>query len=261
MNPIDEHRIPIVSGGAEVSHLALDLEPSGSAGSRFCVLYMHGFASSRLGDKVGFFRRRFQRLGVPFCGFDFQGHGASGGGMLDLSLSRNVADVGRVRRFLADRGYRRLVLFGSSMGGAAALWSAAEDPSGVAATIAIAPALEMHRTLRARVGEARWQHWQREGRLELEHPRGTFELGWDVVADWCSHPIEQLVASYGVPALIFQGKNDDSVDWRKVVDFVTGCRYEGLELALFADGDHRLTDRLDHLWRLTASFLEERGLV
>ncbi len=45
------------------------------------------------------------------------------------------------------------------------------------------------------------------------------------------------------------------------LDAAAGCAYEGIELHLVADGDHRLADRLDHLWRITASFLEARELV
>ena len=64
-----------------------------------------------------------------------------------------------------------------------------------------------------------------------------------------------------MPGLIFQGKHDDTVDWRASVDLTVSCAYEGLELHLMADGDHRLVDRLDHLWRMTVSFLEARVLV
>ncbi len=257
-----EHRHPIGADGGPASHLAIRLAPAAEPRDpELCVLYMHGFASSQFGDKVGFFRRHFQRLGMAFCSFDFQGHGDSGGAMLDLSLSRNIADIGEAREFLSRRGYRRLVLFGSSMGGAAALWSTALDPAGVVATVSIAPALEMHKTLLARVGAERAARWQRDGRLELEHPLGTFELSWDSIVDLHSHGSDRLRSIYAAPALIFQGKNDESVDWRTVVDFVTGCSYQQLELLLLADGDHRLVDHLDHLWRLTASFLEARGLV
>ena len=95
----------------------------------------------------------------------------------------------------------------------------------------------------------------------LSHPLGPQDLGWGLIEDLRGHDLARLKSSYAAPALIFQGKHDDSVDWLTTVDFATGCAYEGIELHLMADGDHRLADRLDHLWRLTASFLEARDLV
>ena len=46
-----------------------------------------------------------------------------------------------------------------------------------------------------------------------------------------------------------------------MADFATRCRYEGIDLHLFADGDHRLTDRLGRLWELMSEFLRGRGLL
>ena len=82
-----------------------------------------------------------------------------------------------------------------------------------------------------------------------------------MIEDLRSHELTELKASYAAPALIFQGQLDDSVDWRTVVDFATGCAYPEIELHLMADGDHRLVDRMDHLWRIVTSFLEVKSLV
>lgn len=77
------------------------------------MVFLHGFGSYRTGEKARFFRRFFLDHGLDYCAFDFQGHGESGGSMTRLTLSRNLEDIGRVRDHLHERGYRRLVLFGS----------------------------------------------------------------------------------------------------------------------------------------------------
>ena len=201
------HQHPIVIGGVQVSHLAIRLDEAPEPqDAELCGLYLHGFASSQSGEKVDFFRRRFRRLGLPFCSFDFQGHGESGGEMVNLSLSRNIADIGQVCGFLADSGYRRLVLFGSSMGGASGLWYAALHPEAVAATISIAPALDMQTTLLTAVGPELAASWQQEGRIALEHPLGVFDLDWGLIEDLRSHGLDRLCSNYRVPGLIFQGK-------------------------------------------------------
>ena len=255
-------RLPIAGNKGGPQHLCVRLVAAAEPRAPdLAVLYMHGFASSQSGQKAAFFRRRFLDLGLTVCSFDFRGHGDSGGTMRDLTLSRNLTDAGRVHKHLRELGYRRLVLFGSSMGAASALWYAALHPRGVAATISISPALEIEKSLLARVGAEDAERWRREGALVIDHPLGPQELGWGLIEDLRRYRLRRLAARYAAPALIFQGKHDDSVDWRTVVDLTAGCAYEGIELHLMADGDHRLVDRLDHLWRLSASFLEARDLV
>ena len=45
-----------------------------------------------------------------------------------------------------------------------------------------------------------------------------------------------------------------------VIDFARGCAEAAITLHLMGDGDHRLVDRLEHLWRVTTSFLETLDL-
>ena len=58
------------------------------------------------------------------------------------------------------------------------------------------------------------------------------------------------------PSVTRQNRMDASVPYADVVDFVTRCRYRRIELRLYADGDHRLTDRKEDLWRGMAEWLE-----
>lgn len=251
--------LPIEDDGRRISHLAVDLErPERAPRGGVCVLYLHGFASSQGGDKAMFFRRHFLPFGVAFCSFDFQGHGASGGDLLDLTLSRNLADVGRVHGYLRSEGFERFVLMGSSMGGGTALWYAALHPDDFVAAVHIAPAVEMEKGLLRRVGPDGEALWRREGRLSLAHARGKSPVGWQLIEDLRAFERDRLATLYRIPTLLFQGRHDDAVDWRAVVDFAAACRGEAVTVYLMMDGDHRLVDRLDTLWRTTAAYLEDR---
>ncbi|HEX9732664.1 MAG TPA: alpha/beta fold hydrolase [Thermoanaerobaculia bacterium] len=258
--PIQE--IPILVDGRRVSHLAMRLdEPAGARESPLVVLYLHGFGSSQEGTKAAFFRRRAVADGLAFCSFDFQGHGESGGAMFELSLTRNLADVAAVHGELARRGYRDVVLLGSSMGGGTALWFAALHPDAIAAALHVAPSVALHQGLLRKVGPEDARRWERAGRLEIAGELVTCELGWGLIEDLRSYPLERLESIYRTPTLILQGKKDASVPWEQVLEFVTGCAYEELELHLMAGADHRMLDRLDHVWRLMRAYLVRRGLV
>ncbi|HEX9941083.1 MAG TPA: alpha/beta fold hydrolase [Thermoanaerobaculia bacterium] len=255
-------RIPIVESGREVSHLAVrfDLPLRGAEAGRPCFLYLHGFGSEQSGEKAEFFRQRALAAGFGFCSFDFQGHGASGGEIGGVTLTRNLADVGRVHDFLRGRGQERLILIGSSMGGGTGLWYSALHPEEVAAGVHIAPALEMDRGLLAWAGPERSRAWEETGTIEFQNEFVSCQLGWTLIEDLRAHPPETLYARYRTPCLLLQGRHDASVSWRSVADFAVRCTFQGVELHLFADGDHRLTDRKERLWALMTEFLRGRGL-
>jgi len=247
--------------GREVSHLAVRFDPAEGDGSALCLLYLHGFGSTQDGEKAEFFRARARAAGLAFCSFDFQAHGRSGGAFRGLTLTRNLEDVARVHAWLVHRGVLRLALLGSSMGGGTGLWYAARHPESIVAGLHIAPALELDRALLAWAGPQRTRAWRATGAIHYETDLVSCELGWGLIEDLRAHPIEDLALRLRTPTLLLQGKRDETVSWRNVADFAARCHYEGIELHLFADGDHRLTDRKERLWELMLEFLRGRGLL
>lgn len=227
----------------------------------FGILYLHGFGSHQSGEKAEFFRARAREAGLPFCSFDFQGHGDSGGSLAELTLTRNLADAARVHGWLAEHGVSRLAILGSSMGAGTGLWYAALHPEAIAAGLHIAPALDLDRALLAWAGPERTRTWRETGRIHFQNEFVSSELSWSLIEDLRAHPAEQLAQRLRTPALLLQGKRDTSVSWRQVADFTARCRAEAIELHLFADGDHRLTDRKARLWDLMLEFLHGRGLL
>jgi pimeloyl-ACP methyl ester carboxylesterase len=232
---------------------------AGAAGP--CLVYLHGFGSHQDGEKADFFRRQAHAAGLSFCSFDFEGHGRSGGEMRGLTLSRNLANLGAVVAWLEAAGERRFCLVGSSMGGGTAMWYSALNPGHVAAGLHIAPALEMGRSLLAWAGPERAREWEATGTLRFSNEMVSCDLDWTLIEDLRAHPLEDLLARYRTPALLLQGRLDVTVPWRGVTEFVTRCPYRDIELHLFADGDHRLTDRKDRLWSLMTEFLRGRQLT
>jgi pimeloyl-ACP methyl ester carboxylesterase len=241
------------------SHLSCRLDLP-AAGADAALLYCHGFASSQEGTKAEFFRARALEAGLAFCSFDFQGHGASGGSMFDLTLDRNLEDLGRVHDALLARGLSRIVLLGSSMGAGSGLYFAARRPQSIVAAVHVAPALEMDRGLLRLVGEKKALLWEEQGSILFEHELGAYDLSWGIIENLRGYDQGELFERYRIPTLLIQGQRDSSVDWRSVAEFA--ARAGGaVELHLFADGDHRLVDRLPALWQLAECFLRRQGVL
>ncbi len=261
--PLDlTERLPILAGGREVSHLAVRYAaPAQGRPDLPCFLYLHGFGSDQTGEKADHFRRRALEAGFAFCSFDFQGHGRSGGALRDLTLTRNLDDIARVHAWLGTRGHERLFLLGSSMGGAAALWYSTLQPASIVAGLHIAPALEMEKGLLTWAGPERVRRWEETGLLFFQNDFVATDLAWGLVEDLRAYRLDDLLERYRTPALLLQSRRDASVPWRGVADFATRCAAEDVELHLFADGDHRLTDRKDRLWDLMLEFLRGRHLL
>lgn len=251
--------LPIDDPGRSASQLAVRFDCP-DHGFPLCLLYLHGFGSRQAGEKADFFRGQALAAGMAFCSFDFQGHGESGGTMRELTFSRNLADTARVYDFLRRRGIGRVVLVGSSMGGATALWYAALHPEQVLAAMHIAPAVGLGQGLASWAGPERLGRWQEEGVIAYSSELVTADLGWELMEDLARYPLAELLPRYRTPTLLLQGKRDESVAWQDVAGFATACPYEDIELHLFAGGDHRLTDRKERLWGLMMEFLDGRGL-
>ncbi|MEO7794822.1 MAG: alpha/beta fold hydrolase [Thermoanaerobaculia bacterium] len=254
--------LPVSDSDGQPSHLAVRLTiPEGGRRARFAFLYVHGFGSAQAGEKADFFRARATARGIPFCSFDFQGHGQSGGTMRELTFSRNLSDLSAVHDFLVDRGLGEVVLIGSSMGGATALWHAARRPTRVLASLLIAPAVGMGRGLERWAGAEGLERWRREGTIRYSNALVEADLGWGLVADLRRFDLEVLSAAYRTPTLVLQGKLDDTVDHREVARFVARSPGGLLRLKLYEEGDHRLTGLKEELWSEMCAFLVQSRLL
>lgn len=235
--------------------------PASPRSEGLAILYLHGFGSCQGGEKANFFRRRALEEGLAFCSFDFQGHGESGGGMRGLTLSRNLADVERMHGELRRRGFHRIVVLGSSLGGLTGLWFCAQNPDKVMAGMYLAPAVDLGETAETWFGAEGLERWREQGAMKIRTDLVDCEIGWSFIEDLRAHPVSDLLSLYRTPALLLMGKKDISVSWQRVVAFATDCVFEELELHLFSDGDHRLLGRKERLWQLMRGFLVEKGLL
>ena len=232
--------------------------PAASGRQPGAFLYLHGFGSSQRGEKAEFFRSRALECGFAFVSVDFQGHGESGGTMHDLTVSRCLRDGKRALDELLERGEGEPVfVFGSSLGGLVGLRLASEHPEAIAGAVAIAPAFGMLEQISEHLDEIELAKWKRDGHRPFANELGTYDLGWGFVDDLRRHEDSAVAVGYRVPTLIFQGKLDDRVPWRAVERFAQATT-EATRLVLLEEGDHRLLEYRQEIWRQAVAFLSPK---
>jgi alpha-beta hydrolase superfamily lysophospholipase len=209
----------------------------------FAVVFLHGFCSVRYGEKAQALEEACARRGWPFATFDFRGHGESSGTTRELTGSGLLADLDAVHGFLAARGVERLCFFGSSMGGWAAAWYALRSPRRVIANALLAPGFHILTARWDKLTPDAQAEWKRTGVLHIKNPWLEADLGFGFVQEAPHFPQEQLWREYATPTLIFQGMRDEIVPPSRTLTFLEHCAHPHLEVRLYKDGDHRLTDR------------------
>lgn len=172
-------------------------------------LYLHGFASGPSSAKARAFQVWGEARGLPIEALDLR--------VPSFERLRLSAIEARVREAIdasagvggaVDRA--RAVLIGSSLGGLAACRVAEADPR-VCALFVMAPAFRLAERWRARLGEAAWAAWQRDGTLEVDDhvskQKARVEFGF----------VEELASDQGlpdvrVPTCVVHGSRDEVVD-------------------------------------------------
>ena len=230
------------------ARLALSWTPGTDAAAPVWV-FLHGLGSDRKGEKALRFRDHLSGRGPGFLSLDFTGHGDSGGDCHDLSLTRNLADIGRAVSFLREEAPAApLILVGSSMGGIAALWYASLFPGAVRRVFAIAPAFRMAARFAASLSAAARREWAARGFLSVSIGDRDLEVGWGMVMDEDGYPMERLAADLRTPALLIHGDEDAVVPPELSRDFAGSCA--AADLIEIEGGDHRLSGAKDLLFEI-----------
>jgi len=218
------------------------------------VLFIHGFGSVRRGEKAVALRTACARRGWAFAAFDFRGHGASSGDLLDLRGSGLLADLAAIHADLARRGITTLLPVGSSMGGWAAAWYTLLNPNVVPACVVLAPAFFWLTNRWSKLNEAERAAWQATGKLRVKNDWVEGDISWGLVEEIPLFPWQRLAAEWQRPLLIFHGMRDDVVPYSQSVHFAEQVRHPAVELRLLKDGDHRLTAHKDEIAEAACAF-------
>lgn len=207
---------------------------------RAACIFLHGFGSTRDGEKARFFAEALPARGCAFLAPDQQGHGESGGSFEDLTIGRAISDLLRVAEDPVFRAAPRRFLIGSSLGALVGMWAAVDRPGLFERMALIAPALGFLERLLSSLPAESAEAWRRGEPLRMKNAWLDVRLSNRILLEGPSRATDELLRRFETPSLILHGGRDEAVPVGVSWDFFRKSRAP-LEMLLLSEGDHRLT--------------------
>lgn len=195
-------RLRIPGGAGAILSARWDI-PDGDI--RGHVLLAHSFGSSKDLRSTGRLVDAFLARGFGAFRFDFTGVGQSEGSFADTTFTTNVADVLAMAAAMRAEGAAPRLLFGHSLGGAAAIRAARDIPECAGVAVLAAPSSTEHL---ARVLLGRAPRLREEGEVEIETIGKFVRVKAAMLDDFARHDLLNDVAKLGRPLLVVHSTAD-----------------------------------------------------
>ncbi len=254
--PIDGTTEQISLDGGKGRLAAILQKPSLAQGAQCpMVVFCHGFGGSKEGPLFELIADSLQAHGIASLRFDFNGHGASEGEFVDMTVPNEIEDAMKVIEYVRDLRYvSKVALVGHSQGGVVASMTAGKlEPGDIAAVALMAPAAVLRDdAIRGSTMGANYNPLDPPEFVELW---GGKRLGRNYIKTAFSLPIYETAANYQGPALIVHGTGD------RVVPYTYGERYKSVwpkaKVEILEAQDHGFGQNIYRATRLVSDFLIE----
>lgn len=219
---------------------ALHLPPEGLG--QVAAVLCHGMESSKDGPKHVRLARELSARGLPTLRFDFSGCGESEGRFEDMTYGGEAADLNGALLSLAREGVRRVVLFGSSMGGGVAFLAAGAAtplPVELDALVTLASVGHPDRASRHFLTEEQLSDWRRTGSLPLAEGRHVTIALLDEAKQ------QDIIGAAGrvqAPVLLIHGSADEVVPIQDAHDLFDAVPHDRKQLVILEGANHQISD-------------------
>ncbi|MBP2653644.1 MAG: Serine aminopeptidase [Firmicutes bacterium] len=195
------------------------------------LIFCHGFRGSKEGGgRATLLAEQAAKLGYIAVRFDFTPLGC---------LSKQVAELKAAAHFCRYHLAKRIVLFGRSMGGSAALAYAAgcDDINGLCLW---ATPWNLEETFRLALGEA-YENLLQGEKLLVADACGKLSLTPDFIRDFANYDLKRCIRLLsGTPILFVHGDSDDTVPIYQA-ETLFQCAGEPKEFVVIKGGNHQLS--------------------
>ena len=232
--------------------------PSVKAGKVPTVIICHGLTGWRSENHLMAVNDSLLAHGYATVRFDFNGHGESEGEFKDMTLGKEIADLGRIYDYVAGLKWvdrRRIAVAGHSQGGfVAGVFAGDKGYPAVKCAVLLAPAACIYTM--ARDSSFFGLPIDIDNLPESLPFWGGRRLGRDYLLEAYSLNVYERTGAYNGPVLILQGTADDPGLIRDAAEYpkyLRDCKYVELEGL-----SHCYPENYALPARLTTAFIEEK---
>ncbi len=206
-----------------------------TGGETPAIVYCHGMLSSKDGYKVRHLGPFLADKGYPLLAFTFSGATPSGNIFHHLSILNEVKELASVAGWMRSRGYDKIHLVGSSLGGLIVLiYASGWDPALCALTTVATP-VDLKEAFTA---------WKVPPADELDPESFTNIEGTSITNRFFLEGYELDVSSYlkriDLPLQVIHGSEDETVPFINASRLISMVPDEAKQVTLDG-GDHSLT--------------------
>ena len=205
------------------------------------VVFLGGFRSDKEGTKALALEAAAQAEGRAFLRFDYSGHGASSGDLLDGCIGDWFEDA---RAAILGLTEGPQVLVGSSMGGWIALLIARDCPEKVAGLVTIAAAPDFTEDgMWAEFSEAQRRELMEAGQVALpsDYSDEPYVITRRLIEEGRERLVLRAALSLPMPVRMLQGTADTDVPLSVAVRLIEHAEGPDIRLTVLKGADHRFS--------------------
>lgn len=175
------------------------------------VLLCHGFLSGKNSTTNKTLTRSLTEQGLATFRFDFFGQGESEGPFEAITVAVALNQALAALDLLAERGYKRIGLIGSSFGGLVSILTASQKPE-LACLGLKCPVADFAEVLRLEFGEAGMAHWKSHHEIpDVTGGTKPVRLRYALYESCLDYDSYKAASGIRIPTLIVQGDKDELV--------------------------------------------------
>ena len=220
------------------------------------VLILHGFNANKEMTLLTELARQLNEHGIGAVLFDFNGHGASEGSFLDMTIPNEMEDARRVYAHISKwPQVTSISMVGHSMGGIETSMLAAElGEDKVKSIVLMAPAGELPEDVRS--GELFGAKFDPDNVPEYIQIFTGLKIGRAFLETTQTVPVYEASEGYAGPVLIVHSQDDQLVPYKYGQRFLQ--IYPQAQLETLHGYDHNFTQDTPAVDKIVVDFFEEQ---